>query len=139
MFLSDYCLSRHRYQSLAGFCWTLTPITIIHWRQGFVASYSLRPQGDSPAQSPLLAAFESASVQFSAILLRFPVYPLRQSFAASSTGLIAHLTDFVYNFSSKNGASEVMSNKSKKETVVNTRDDLEEHIAAFLKAGGKVQ
>ena len=32
-----------------------------------------------------------------------------------------------------------MSNKSKKETVVNTRDDLEEHIAAFLKAGGKVQ
>ena len=32
-----------------------------------------------------------------------------------------------------------MSNKSKKEAVVNTRDDLEEHIAAFLKAGGKVQ
>ena len=30
-----------------------------------------------------------------------------------------------------------MSNKSKKETVVNTRDDLEEHIAAFLKAGGR--
>ena len=32
-----------------------------------------------------------------------------------------------------------MSNKSKKEAVVNTRDDLDKHIAAFLKAGGKVQ
>ena len=32
-----------------------------------------------------------------------------------------------------------MSNKSKKEAVVNTRDDLDKHIAAVLKAGGKVQ
>ena len=32
-----------------------------------------------------------------------------------------------------------MSNKSKKEAAVSTRADLEEHIAAFLKSGGKVQ
>ena len=33
-----------------------------------------------------------------------------------------------------------MSNKAtKKEAVVSTRDDLAEHIEAFLKAGGKVQ
>ena len=32
-----------------------------------------------------------------------------------------------------------MSNKSKKETAVSTRVDLEEHIAEFLKSGGKVQ
>ena len=32
-----------------------------------------------------------------------------------------------------------MSNRSKKEATVNTRVDLEEHVAAFLKAGGKVQ
>ncbi|MBL6745465.1 MAG: hypothetical protein ISP88_06100 [Pseudomonadales bacterium] len=32
-----------------------------------------------------------------------------------------------------------MSNKSKKEAAVSTRVDLEEHIAAFLKSGGKVQ
>ncbi|MDP6537015.1 MAG: hypothetical protein QGG02_11915 [Gammaproteobacteria bacterium] len=32
-----------------------------------------------------------------------------------------------------------MANKSKKESVVSNRDDLAEHIEAFLKAGGKVQ
>jgi hypothetical protein len=32
-----------------------------------------------------------------------------------------------------------MSNKSKKEAAVSTRVDLEEHIAEFLKSGGKVQ
>lgn len=33
-----------------------------------------------------------------------------------------------------------MASRAKKnEAVINTRDDLEEHIAAFLKAGGKVQ
>lgn len=32
-----------------------------------------------------------------------------------------------------------MANKAKKEAAVSTREDLEEHIAAFLKAGGKVQ
>ncbi|MCY4264838.1 MAG: hypothetical protein OXE78_08280 [Gammaproteobacteria bacterium] len=32
-----------------------------------------------------------------------------------------------------------MASKSKKEAAVSSREDLEEHIAAFLKAGGKVQ
>ncbi|MAC70436.1 MAG: hypothetical protein CMP84_09540 [Gammaproteobacteria bacterium] len=32
-----------------------------------------------------------------------------------------------------------MSNKSKKEAALSTRVDLEEHIAEFLKSGGKVQ
>ena len=32
-----------------------------------------------------------------------------------------------------------MPSKSKKEAAVSSREDLEEHIAAFLKAGGKVQ
>ena len=32
-----------------------------------------------------------------------------------------------------------MANKPKKEAVVSTREDLEEHIEAFLKSGGKVQ
>ena len=32
-----------------------------------------------------------------------------------------------------------MANKAKKEAAVSTRDDLAEHIEAFLKAGGKVQ
>ncbi|MBS25416.1 MAG: hypothetical protein CMQ28_07230 [Gammaproteobacteria bacterium] len=37
-------------------------------------------------------------------------------------------------------SSRVMASKAaKKESVVNTRDDLAEHIEAFLKAGGKVQ
>ncbi len=31
------------------------------------------------------------------------------------------------------------SKAAKKESVVKTRDDLAEHIEAFLKAGGKVQ
>jgi len=35
--------------------------------------------------------------------------------------------------------SGVMANKAKKEAAVSTREDLEEHVAAFLKAGGKVQ
>lgn len=32
-----------------------------------------------------------------------------------------------------------MANKPKKEAVVSSREDLEEHIATFLKSGGKVQ
>ncbi len=32
-----------------------------------------------------------------------------------------------------------MANKAKKEAVVSNREDLNEHIEAFLKAGGKVQ
>lgn len=32
-----------------------------------------------------------------------------------------------------------MANKSKKSTQVTSRKDLEQHVAAFLKAGGKVQ
>ena len=32
-----------------------------------------------------------------------------------------------------------MANKARKEAVVSSRDDLEAHVAAFLKAGGKVQ
>jgi len=32
-----------------------------------------------------------------------------------------------------------MASKAKKEAAVSSRKDLEEHIAAFLKAGGKVQ
>ncbi|MEQ8954505.1 MAG: hypothetical protein RL120_10250 [Gammaproteobacteria bacterium] len=32
-----------------------------------------------------------------------------------------------------------MASKSKKDAAVNTRDDLNEHIEAFLKSGGKVQ
>jgi len=32
-----------------------------------------------------------------------------------------------------------MANKSKKAAPVASRDDLEQHIAEFLKAGGKVQ
>jgi len=32
-----------------------------------------------------------------------------------------------------------MANRSKKEAAVSNRADLEEHIEAFLKSGGKVQ
>lgn len=32
-----------------------------------------------------------------------------------------------------------MASKAKKEAAISSRDDLEEHIEAFLKAGGKVQ
>ena len=32
-----------------------------------------------------------------------------------------------------------MANRTKKESVISSREDLENHIEAFLKAGGKVQ
>lgn len=32
-----------------------------------------------------------------------------------------------------------MANKAKKEAAISNRHDLEEHIEAFLKSGGKVQ
>lgn len=32
-----------------------------------------------------------------------------------------------------------MASKAKKEAVISSRDDLEDHVAAFLKSGGKVQ
>ena len=32
-----------------------------------------------------------------------------------------------------------MANKAKKEAAISSREDLEEHIEAYLKSGGKVQ
>ena len=32
-----------------------------------------------------------------------------------------------------------MANRTKKESVISSREDLADHIKAFLKAGGKVQ
>ena len=74
--------------------------SVLHSSAGFV-----RPAG-RPGRACWLQS--TASLRISAVRLppaqQRPVYPLRQSLAATATGLLAHLTDFVYNFRSIKGA-----------------------------------